>query len=1450
MRYIIVQQEETYVEYPIIKQIKVSHLEFVLLNNRLYCNGKTISPYIWMEEGNVPFLYLDEEERIFERRDIVFISENEGDICIPHCSMKLTVMTDKLVVEQYRDTLIYLNQKKIGNGTYALEPGSVLFIENCKIILEKEYVVILGSGFTTGLLETKKIENSVEHFPSYKRSPRLIKHVEDTKVVIASPPTENKMGKKGLAQMILPPLCMLLVTVAIGIVMKRGFFMLMSISATVMTTVFSAVKYLQDRKDYRETEAKKKELYNTYLLEKRREVYALWKKEADTYQYNYPEISELSDMVHSYSSRIYEHSSLDDDFLTFSVGHYKGNTAFTIEDKINELEIETNELTKEVKEIRNRFHIIDQPQIIDLKHAHLGIVGDAKAVHEQLNLYISQIAFFQSYHDVEVIVVYDKEYEDDFSWMRWLPHTRLRTINVLGLISSERLRDQILSSMQQILKERRQKLEEDKKETRFLPHYIFIIDEPKMIMDHSIMEFLSDKEGSKLGFSLIYTTNQRANLPENIGTVLMLDNLDEGRLLIQEKEFWNQKLNLYRIGTTDLDMMARDLGVLVHEQGMTSHIPESITFFDMYGIQEPEELQIQNRWNRNHSSKSLAIPIGARTTDDYLELNLHEKAHGPHGLIAGTTGSGKSELVQSYILSLAVNFHPYEVGFLLIDYKGGGMANLFKDLPHLLGIITNLDGSESMRALASIQSELRRRQRIFNIHEVNHINAYNDLFKEGKAKEPIPHLFIISDEFAELKKEQPEFMKELVSTARIGRSLGVHLILATQKPTGIVDDQIWTNSKFKLCLKVQNEADSKEVLHTPDAANITQVGRAYLQVGNNEIYELFQSAWSGAMYIKETEREVTQDNRVYLVNELGQGELINQDLRGAEAKQRVTDTQLDVVVRHIHDVYMQEQGIEVKRPWLPALPAKLVNPHMNISSEKILDLNIRIGLRDIPEEQEQTEYRIDLQQQGNIAYIASGGYGKSVFLTNAALYLAAKNRVSNLNLYVLDFGNNALISLCRLPHMAEYIMLDDIEKFGKFRDLILSEIYTRKKILASVMAQNFTVYNEMANHPLKAIVILIDNYDAIKELGFEMEEYFTKITRDGVGLGIYVIVTASRGSAIRYATLNNFKNKIAGVNFDENEIKSLVGRSQYSLGDIKGRTFVKDGESINVMQLYTPVAFENEMDYSKNVQKLVMDIADAYPYEEAPHIPILPEELTYESLLQYKGKDDEIAIGLDKETVLRSGFTRQNSPFLILGEGGSGKTNVLRLIMNQIKGEEVYVIDSRSRGLYKYKNQVQYISNLEALEDFVNYLNEETKRRKQYMDMELDSGGNPEEIINNLKPLYIIVDDIDDFCDMSGSELMIIAGRFERAASYGVTFIVTASVNKFKGTDDFTRFIKNSRNGLLLSNQGYLTIFPVKVMEQPEKPDGFLTIEGKGTYVRIPSCDISEMQGNSKPLMI
>ena len=280
-------------------------------------------------------------------------------------------------------------------------------------------------------------------------------------------------------------------------------------------------------------------------------------------------------------------------------------------------------------------------------------------------------------------------------------------------------------------------------------------------------------------------------------------------------------------------------------------IPEVVDFLGMYDVHTIEELHIKQRWEKNRIFESAKVLIGKKAGDEPFYLDIHERYHGPHGLLAGTTGSGKSEVLQTFILSMAVNFSPEAVCFLLIDYKGEGMSALFSELPHISGKISNLSDGQAYRAMVSIKSENKRRQRIFKECKVNNINDYTRLFNSGSVNEPIPHLLIIIDEFAELKKAEPEFMQELISVAQVGRSLGVHLLLATQKPGGVVDDKIWSNSRFRICLKVQEREDSMDMLHNMDACQITQTGRGYLQVGNNEVYELFQAGWSGALFQQE-----------------------------------------------------------------------------------------------------------------------------------------------------------------------------------------------------------------------------------------------------------------------------------------------------------------------------------------------------------------------------------------------------------------------------------------------------------------------------------------------------------------------------------------------------------------------------------------------------------------------
>ncbi|MDD3361680.1 MAG: type VII secretion protein EssC [Hespellia sp.] len=1387
------------------------------------------------------------DTRCFQRKKNFSIGMCSADIEIKDLGCHIIVLDNSLTIAKGEEPLdVHLNEISCEYELcYIISEGSALHINGYIITFLSDRILIRGeelSDIHTTLLEMPVDEAVSEEFPKYKRSPRIIKRVSGETIQMSKPKDMPEKKKGGLAALILPSLAMMCVTVGVSILMKRGMFILMSVAGTGITMIVSIVKYIVDKKDLKEEIRQRKETYQKYLLRKRKEIYQMFKKEEEAYRYNYPEAKEIESMIHNYSERIYERSANDEDFLAVSVGKAYASCQFKIKMPSEDINSKTDELVEEAKDIVSEFSKIEQPVVVDLKKAHLGLVGEKDTIHEQLKLILAQLTFFQSYHDLEIVTIYNEKYDEDFQWMRWYPHLRIHAINAVGTINSERKRDQILGSLHQMLKDRKLKIEESKKESMFLPHLLFIIDEPKLIMDHSIMEYL-DKEGYNLGFSIIYTTNIRANLPENIGTIVMLENSRAATLLLEEKEEKNLHFKLADTKGIDLEWMARDLGVLEHLQGISAQIPDSITFFQMYHVEHPQQMKIEERWSKSNSSKSLAVPLGVRAEEDFVNLNLHEKAHGPHGLVAGTTGSGKSEIIQSYILSLAVNFHPYEVAFLLIDYKGGGMAGLFKNLPHLLGTITNLDGAQSMRAMASIKSELARRQRIFSSYDVNHINSYNKLFKNGEATEPMPHLFIISDEFAELKKEQPDFMTELVSAARIGRSLGVHLILATQKPTGVVDDQIWTNSKFKLALMVQNEADSKEILKTPDAANITKAGRAYLQVGNNEIYELFQSAWSGAPYSEDQEEEKV-DDRVYLINDLGQGELVNQDLSDEKDSGKLAVTQLDATVDYIHDVYEKMDTVEVKRPWLPPLKEQIISSQiLEDAKGKPADLTVSIGLVDIPEEQAQNEYTINFEKEGNLLYVASAGYGKTVFLTTTLLTLAMKNSVERVNFYILDFGNSGLIPLNKLHHTADYITFDDTERFNKLQAILTKEMQDRKKLLAERMVQNFEVYNQVAEVPMKALIIAIDNVDVVKELGYDAEDFFMKLSRDGYGLGIYMLAAATRSNAMKYSTYNNFKNKIAGYLFDESDVNMVVGRSTYKPSEIKGRTLVKMNAMVSAMQVYSMTEFHNEIEYNKGIETLISNINDYYPEMKAPRIPVLPETLTYQQLGEYASKALGIYLGLDKENVERYGFDRGMTPFTILGDAAKGKTNALKVILDQLQGRgEIYLFDSASMELYSYKGNagIHYMESAADVDTFMQLLTEEIQSRNvRVREMLMENPSmNPKDISKELPEMYIVVDDWDHFVELTKAKAMQLAPLLVSCAGAGISVVLTAHSGKMKGFDEITKFAKATTDGLLLGTPGTTGMFGItSAKELPQFKDGLLFHNGGYVRLRLPKYE-------------
>ncbi len=1320
---------------------------------------------------------------------------------------------------------VYHNYRRTyGNETIAY--GDHVFVDGVNLIVNEESVEVFPSEKQLDSRLEQLVESDqpfTKNYPDYHRSPRIIHREPDEKQTIAKPSTKPSKPSEQIARMVVPPLVMIVALVIVSIIQPRGIFIIVMLAMTVTTVIFSITTYVKNVRQYKADMEHRDQSFRKYLRNKTKELYQVVEEQRHALEYHYPDVEEIRDMVSEVNARIYEKTVYHHDFLHFRAGLGTVDTSFEVEFRDEEFSQDEDELVDQARELRKTFRRLhDVPVVTSLHNGPVGYVGQRELLIEQIQLLVMQTAMFHSYHDVQFLTVFPEDEKDEWAWMRWLPHATLQSLNLRGFVYHERSRDQILHSMYQVLKQRKQTLEEkgdQREQTLFSPHYVFLITNEQLMIDHVIMEFLNE-DPSELGVSIVFVQDVMQSLPEHVTTVIDIRDAQHGTIILEDGELVNKRFTPDHFPRDfDKEEVARGLAPLNHLQNLKNAIPESVTFLEMYGVKTVDELRIGERWNRNETYKTMAVPLGLRGRDDIVQLNLHEKAHGPHGLVAGTTGSGKSEIIQSYILSLAANFHPHEVAFLLIDYKGGGMANLFKNLPHLLGTITNLDRSQSMRALASIKAELEKRQRLFSMYDVNHINQYQKLFKLGEASEPMPHLFLISDEFAELKQEQPDFMKELVSTARIGRSLGIHLILATQKPSGVVDDQIWSNSKFKLALKVQNASDSNEVIKTPDAAEITQPGRAYLQVGNNEIYELFQSAWSGANYVPDQADHERVDTTIYAINDLGQYEILTEDLSGLGSKDEIerVPTELDAVIDHI-DEYAQENGIErLPRPWLPPLPEEIFPEDIHLEAdeatwdERKSSFSATIGMLDQPELQAQNPFVLDLKEEGHLAVFSSPQFGKSTFLQTLVMDLARQHNPEEMHTYLFDFGTNGLLPLVQLPHVADNILLDDTEKMDKWLRIITNEIRSRKRKLSEYGLANIDMYEAVSGEQVPTILIVIDQYDSVRdsEFGDEFERTITQIAREGGSIGIHLAISANRQTSMRMPLLTNIKMQIALYLIDETEIRAITGKHELEIEEIPGRGIVKQDEAA-LVQIALPTTGETNIERIENLKREAKQMQEEWQGELPTPIPVVPDTLPYKQFITLPQSSKlmevgKVPIGVDFEHVLPTSF--QQTQHIFVGSSDMLKIYELFKTLFDIlstqkqKGwiDELIYVEDDEKIIDSSKQETELVvSEKDQKEKVIHKLAEVLQRRKETDPAEYNC-------------LYVLMPSCMKYEEELSSETLNLFNRLiEEADRYKMIFILGDSFERLsRSFGVYSQAVKKIKNVLSLSKVNDQTIFTV-----------------------------------------
>lgn len=704
----------------------------------------------------------------------------------------------------------------------------------------------------------------------FHRSPRRINKIATDTIKIDNPPqAKEEIRNRGVMAVIgasmsmaLPMLMgcafMLYASQVSGI--HRGIFMYMGLVTATTSAILGAVRGVsamrRAKKEYEAYETRRSEKYGKYLHEQEELIKEKYDKNTYALRDRYVSAAECCEYDEN-KPLLWCRNATQSDFLTQRLG--MGNIPFQVEiitpdQKFTMIDDGLISIPDDLK--KSYAELKDVPVCVDLlKEKLVGVIGGRRMIGgiSVVRDLIVQIAANNSYTDVKLVFIYDEKKNGigrEWDFVKWLPHVWNETKTFRYVASDKESASDVLYELNKVIRQRvdNAPISSTAKSVIPKPYYVLIVASPELLEGELITKYVLSPE-EIYGLSTIYMVQRYEELPNQCEYIIENDESYSGCYHTTDDYEDRQAIVFDEIAIEEASAFAdRIANIEVQEIETGGDVPNSITFFEMYGIKKLEELDVENRWKKNRTYESMRALVGQKAGGAPCFLDIHEKYHGPHGLVAGTTGSGKSETLQTYILSLAVNFSPDDVSFFIIDYKGGGMANLFMDLPHMIGQISNLSGNQIQRALLSIQSEKDRREALFASYGVKDIRDYTKLYKNHEATVPLPHLIMVIDEFAEMKKEEPEFIQEIVSVSRVGRSLGIHLIMATQKPAGSVSDDIWANSRFKLCLRVQSRQDSMDMLHKPDAAYLTQSGRCYLQVGNDELYELFQSGYSGAIY--------------------------------------------------------------------------------------------------------------------------------------------------------------------------------------------------------------------------------------------------------------------------------------------------------------------------------------------------------------------------------------------------------------------------------------------------------------------------------------------------------------------------------------------------------------------------------------------------------------------------
>ncbi|MGH9244762.1 MAG: FtsK/SpoIIIE domain-containing protein [Acidimicrobiales bacterium] len=1062
----------------------------------------------------------------------------------------------------------------------------------------------------------------------FNRPPRPAPPPEHETIDLPEPPKQMSSSAAFNVVALLAPI--LLAGVFVFVLRQSPLFLAFILLSPIMVLG----NWIQGKVRGKKSGRREGERFTQELGEFRKELYDIAAEEVVRLNRAHPDPAEVLRRVLLPSTQLWERRPHHHDFLRMRAG--LGDVPWRPP---------TEELKKDppeevVQAVRETSVLHHAPVTVDLSGGGVvGIVGDRNAALAVARSLVGQAAAHHGPADLPMVMLARAEFARDWDWAKWLPHTRDPGGGSSRLLSADpELSNKMVEGWLKPESERDRGGKEKQGTTLFV-----------VVDDESLTEgrrapartLLRGGAGPVAGIVIASTMDR---LPAVCTTVIdMLGPDGEANLHLPQL---GQRIDRF-LACGMSDDTARDCArALARFEDpelviIGAGLPDMIRLLPLLELDEVDADGILSRWKAGGLDPPPAGPIGMSEQGTF-GVNLH--SDGPHGLIGGTTGSGKSELLRSLVAGLAANVDPDHLTFVLIDFKGGAAFDECAKLPHTVGMVTDLDEALAERALRCLEAELKYRERVLRQAGAIDLPAY---LRGGRAHEPLPRLVVVIDEFATLKAELPDFIDALVGVAQRGRSLGVHMVLATQRPQGAVSDNIRANTNLRIALRVQDDGDSTDIIDRNDAARIPRhaAGRAYVRLGAGEVVAI-QSALS------------TAGRTGGLVAPLDLAPFgFGPTPRPPEPKRPTSDngnkvTDLTLLVEAINEAHRRTGRPAPRRPWPEPLPSN-VDLDQLLASAATPDPvapEVTIALADDPDNQ--TQYPVGWRpSQGNLLVYGVGGSGTTTTLGTIALSLARLYPADNLHLYALDFGAGELDALLHLPHTGAVIGAGERERQMRLIRLLRGELDRRRDLEPDVRRAQPT------------IVVFVDNYPAFNAeyrdiAGMNLMDEFQRVFADGPEVSIYTVLTAERAGGIASSVASVVRQKIVMRLADQYDYGQFGVRSNTVPKFTPGGAIV--AESKQVIQVAAPV---------DGLVWAGQRYGQIYPAPSRPPAPVgqLPTDIAIGQVTasaELDGRPWRIPLGI-VEGSLGAGslVVYEGEHALVAGPARSGKTSGLAAIV-------------------------------------------------------------------------------------------------------------------------------------------------------------------------------------------